>query len=112
MTTYTIWGNTYQLTEHAHADRAERMEFIRTNIGYGFPIAEQIIDKGHRNGAERHVLTHTGIIVVFNARSGKLVTAMIARLGQAYRYTDRLPDNTVERIRNHVAHGWNEIFNS
>ena len=65
--------------------RKERERKIRA-IGEGTECAEKIVDRGHPNGAERHVLTTTGIIIVYNARTGILVTKLIARPGQVKRF--------------------------
>lgn len=56
------------------------------NIGEGKTYAEFFVDRGHKDGAERHVLTTTGIIVVYNALTNRLVTKLIARPGQIRRY--------------------------
>lgn len=56
------------------------------NIGEGKMYAEFFVDRGHKDGAERHVLTTTGIIVVYNALTNRLVTKLIARPGQIRRY--------------------------
>ena len=55
-------------------------------IGEGVTYAEFIVDNGHKNGAERHVLTTNGIIIIYNARTNRLVTKLIARPGQIKRY--------------------------
>lgn len=41
-----------------------------------------VVDRGHPNGPEIHSVTDTGIIVVHNQRTGKMVTKLIARPGQ------------------------------
>ena len=56
------------------------------NIGEGKTYAEFFVDRGHEKGAERHVLTTTGIIVIYNAITNRLVTKLIARPGQIKRY--------------------------
>lgn len=58
-------------------------------IGEGSKYAEFIVDRGHKNGAERHVLTTTGVIIIYNAITNKLVTKLIARPGQIKRYYPR-----------------------
>lgn len=72
-------------SNHYTVDRARREAVIR-EIGEGKKYAEFIVDRGHRNGAERHVLTTTGIIVIYNLRTNKLVTKLIARPNQIKRY--------------------------
>lgn len=45
-----------------------------------------LIDKGHINGPEIHSITNTGLIIIFNEASGKLITILAARPGQIRRY--------------------------
>lgn len=73
-------------TEHLHSDRRERVRRIARDIGFGHPVRQRLVDTGHAAGLEVHVLTSTGIVLVFNAGSGKLVTVLIARPGQVRRY--------------------------
>lgn len=73
-------------TKHFNLDRQAREYTIRYLIGYGHPVAEFIVDRGHANGAERHEITDTGIINIYNARNGRLITKLIARAGQITRY--------------------------
>ncbi len=67
-------------------DRKERNDFITNQIGMGNPVKTFRWDKGHPNGPELHTITDTGIIIVRNERTNKLVTTLIARPGQIYRY--------------------------
>ena len=47
----------------------------------GNPVRTFKWDKGHPNGPELHTITDTGIIVIRNERTGKLITTLIARPG-------------------------------
>lgn len=49
-------------------------------------LSSGLVDTGHRAGCEVHVLTSTGIVLVFNAHSRKLITVLVARPGQVARY--------------------------
>jgi len=72
-------------SEHYTVDRSDREAIIKA-IGLG-KIAKQCrVDRGHRNGAEVHIITTTAIILVFNARTKKLITKLIARPNQIKRY--------------------------
>ena len=64
--------------------RNDRLEKIRTIIGYGNEVCENIVDRGHPNGPERFVLTDTAIIKCYNARTGRHITDLIARTNQIY----------------------------
>lgn len=70
---------------HYKAERSYRELRIK-EIGEGNVFAEFIVNRGHKNGAERHVLTTTGIIIIYNATTKKMVTKLIARPGQIRRY--------------------------
>jgi len=96
-------------SKHWTEERAERERLINEVIGIGKAVKETIVDKGHKNGAERHVLTDTGIIIVYNARTGKLITKLIARVGQVRRYyTDgNAPKEIIKLARKHTELGYN-----
>lgn len=80
--------NMKQYTNSLHFDteRQTRENCIKNIIGEGKMVAKFEVDRGHRNGPEFHVITDTGIIEIYNKRSGKLITKLIARAGQITRY--------------------------
>lgn len=98
-------------SRHWTEDRQERENLIRT-IGLGTKIATFVVDKGHRNGPELHTITTTGIIIVRNARTKKMVTKLIARPNQIRRYFDEVTEE-VERVitvaRKHQQLGYNMV---
>lgn len=96
-------------SKHWTEERIERERLINEVIGIGKVIKETIVDKGHKNGAEKHVLTDTGIIIVYNARTGKLVTKLIARVGQVKRYykDGNAPKEIIKLARKHTELGYN-----
>lgn len=67
---------------HFHRDRHERIMRIAQTVGFGHIVRQCLVDTGHRAGCEVHVLTSTGIVLVFNAHSCKLVTVLVARSEQ------------------------------
>lgn len=73
-------------SEHYNQDRDWREYLISTVIGEGNIVDSFVVDKGHRNGPEIHSVTDTGIIIIYNKKSGKMVTKLIARPGQVIRY--------------------------
>ena len=97
-------------SKHYATDRQKREEIIQ-KIGYGVKVDSFIIDRGHRNGAEIHVITSTGIINIYNQRSHKLITKLIARPAQIKRYyTDRpAPQNLLEIALQNVKNHYNEF---
>lgn len=73
------------ISKHWIQDRERRNELIK-KIGLGIEVKRVVLDKGHKNGKEVHVISSTGIITVFNQRTGKMVTRMIARPGKIKQY--------------------------
>lgn len=50
---------------HFHRDRHERIMRIAKTVGFGHIVRQCLVDTGHRAGCEVHVLTSTGIVLVF-----------------------------------------------
>ncbi len=95
-------------TFHYTRDRQERENLIQT-IGNGNVVKRVVIDRGHRNGAEIHEITDNAIINIYNQRTGKLITKLIARPGQIRRYWDgRVPNEIYKKAVEHEKKGYNE----
>ena len=88
---------------HYYEERTYRENLIR-EIGYGKPIKTMRVDRGHRDGAEIHQLSDTGIITIFNARTHKLITRLIARPGQIRRYFKKNEEVPQELINLAMIH--------
>ena len=74
-------------SKHYNKQRYKRQNFIDEYInGDGRIIDGFVVDRGHKNGAEVHSITDTGLILIHNYKSGKLVTKLIARPRQIERY--------------------------
>lgn len=99
-------------TKH-FSERLDRNSFIYNVIGLGHPIREVIWDKGHKNGPEIHTVTDTGVIIIRNQITKKLVTTLIARPKQIARYfgyiNDPPPKYLMELAENHQKLGYNLI---
>lgn len=97
---------------HYLNDRQAREHLIK-KIGYGKPVARFRVDRGHPNGAEIHEISDTGIITVYNERTGKLVTKLIARPQQIRRYYQErgliAPQDIVELAYQHSIKNYNNI---
>jgi len=95
-------------SKHYMTDRQRREEIIK-QIGKGTEIRREIVDKGHKNGAEIHVISTTGIITIYNQRSGKLITKLIARPGQIRRYwkNEEAPEELIQIARQHQKMNYN-----
>lgn len=83
------------VSKHYKDKRYKREKIIKKYLnGDGKVIDSFIIDKGHKNGLERHDITENGVILIYNVTSGKLVSKLIARPHQIKRYytdSDRKP---------------------
>lgn len=103
-------------SKHYQEQRSEREKFIDEHFGDDYIVDEFIVDKGHPHGAERHCITNNGIIIVYNANSGKLVTKLLARPQQIKRYYEssgrKLPleyENILRLAKQHNILGYNEL---
>ena len=94
---------------HYEEERQYRENLIR-EIGYGKPIKTVRVDRGHPAGPEIHQLSDTGIITIFNERTHKLVTRLIARPGQIRRYyrnNEQVPQELINLARQHQILSYN-----
>lgn len=68
-----------------------------------------LVNKGHENGTEVHVIYNNGIVKVYNANTHKYITMLIAREAQIERYNVKVTKTMRNKIRKHVAEGYNYI---
>ena len=68
-----------------------------------------VVNKGHENGNEIHVIFNNGIIKVYNARTRKFITVLIARVPQVERYKIKVTKTMRNKIKSHVKNGYNQI---
>lgn len=68
-----------------------------------------IVNKGHENGEEIHIIYNNGIIKVYNKRTRKFITVLIARVPQVERYKIRITQTMRNKIKSHIAKGYNQI---
>lgn len=96
-------------SRHYNRDRQNREEVI-SKIGLGEAVVTIRVDRGHPKGPELHTITTTGIIIIRNEKSHKIVTKLIARPGQIRRYFNEVPE-IIEKIiqiaRIHQEMGYN-----
>lgn len=97
---------------HFRLDRRERLDRIRHSVGFGHVVRQCLVDTGHPAGCEIHALTDTGVVVVVNARSHRLVTMLVARPAQVRRYYEpfgeEVPKELIGRAyENTCLHHWN-----
>ena len=68
-----------------------------------------VVNKGHKNGNEIHIIYNNGIIKVYNERTHKFITVLIARVPQIERYNVKVTKAMRKKINLHIAKGYNHI---
>ena len=68
-----------------------------------------VVDKGHENGNEIHVIFNNGVVKVYNERTHKFITVLIARVPQIERYNVKVTKAMRKKINLHVKKGYNHI---
>ena len=68
-----------------------------------------VVNKGHKNGNEIHIIYNNGIIKVYNERTCKFITVLIARVPQIERYQIKVTKAMRKKINLHVKNGYNHI---
>ena len=102
-----------KMTIHFSADRKRRaaiLEELKAPIlSVNGKLCIFIVDKGHKDGKEIHVITENGIIHIYNKHSKRYITGLIARPAQLMRYGVSIPDNVIKKASIHVSMHYNEI---
>ena len=68
-----------------------------------------VIDKGHANGDEIHIVYNNGIVKIYNANTRKFITVLIARVPQIKRYKVKITKTMRNKIKSHIKQGYNNI---
>lgn len=103
---FTTCGNTLHVV-----NRSRRLQVAQRLINEeGAKVCcIAIVNKGHENGNEVHVIYNNGIVKVYNANTHKLVTVLIARIPQVERYKVKITKTMRKKINTHVEQGYNNI---
>ena len=106
METFTAGGK----TSHA-VNRSKRLQIAeRLIIEESAKVLKiAVVNKGHKNGNEIHVIFNNGIVKVYNERTRKFITVLIARVPQIERYKVRVTKTMRNKIKSHIAKGYNQI---
>ena len=106
METFTAGGK----TSHA-VNRSKRLQIAELLIieESAKIVKIAVVNKGHKNGNEIHIIYNNGIIKVYNERTCKFITVLIARAPQIERYNIKVTKAMRKKINLHVKNGYNQI---
>ena len=106
MDSFTACGK----TSHA-VDRSKRLQVAERLIieESAKVIKIAVVDKGHKNGNEIHLVYNNGVVKVYNERTRKFITVLIARVPQIERYKVKVTKTMRNKIKSHIAKGYNNI---
>lgn len=68
-----------------------------------------VVNKGHKNGNEIHLVYNNGIVKIYNERTRKFITVLIARVPQIERYKIKVTKTMRSKIKSHIKQGYNNI---
>ena len=68
-----------------------------------------VVNKGHKNGEEVHVVYNNGVVKVYNEHTKKFITVLIARVPQVERYQIKVTKAMRKKINTHIKQGYNHI---
>lgn len=104
--TFKAGGNTsHALNRSKRLQIAERL--IIEESAKVLKIA--VIDKGHKNGEEIHVIYNNGVVKIYNEHTRKFITVLIARVPQIERYNVKVTKAMRKKINLHIKQGYNHI---
>ena len=106
METFTAGGQ----TSHA-VNRSKRLQVAeRLIIEESAKVVKiAIVNKGHKNGNEIHLVYNNGIVKVYNEHTRKFITVLIARVPQIERYKIKVTRTMRKKINLHIKQGYNHI---
>ena len=106
METFTAGGQTL----HA-VNRSRRLQIAqRLIIEESAKVCKiAIVNKGHENGNEIHLVYNNGIVKIYNEHTRKFITVLIARTPQIERYKVKVTKTMKKKIKSHIEQGYNNI---
>ena len=106
METFTAGG----YTSHV-ANRSKRLQVAeRLIIEESAKVLKiAVVNKGHANGNEIHLIYNNGVVKVYNEHTKKFITVLIARVPQIERYNVKVTKAMRKKIESHIANGYNHI---
>ena len=97
-------------TSHA-VNRSKRLQIAeRLIIEESAKVVKiAVVNKGHKNGNEIHLVYNNGVVKVYNQNTRKFITVLIARVPQVERYKIKVTKTMRNKIKSHIAKGYNQI---
>ena len=106
MDSFTACGNTsHALNRSKRLQIAERLIFEES----AKVVKIALVNKGHANGDEIHIVYNNGIVKIYNANTRKFITVLIARVPQIERYKIKVTRTMRKKINLHIKQGYNHI---
>ena len=104
--TFTAGGK----TSHA-LNRSKRLQIAERWIleEHAKVVKIAVVNKGHANGNEIHIVYNNGIVKVYNERTCKFITVLIERVPRIERYNVKVTKAMRKKINMHVKNGYNHI---
>ena len=103
---FATCGNTqHVVTRSKRAQIAQRL--INEECAKVCKIA--VVNKGHKDGNEVHVIYNNGVIKIYNANTCRFITVLIAREPQIERYNIKITATMRNKIKKHISQGYNYI---
>ena len=106
METFTAGGNTSHVV-----NRSKRLQVAeRLIIEESAKVVKiAVVNKGHENGNEIHMVYNNGIVKIYNQNTRKFITVLIARVPQVERYKIKVTRTMRNKIKSHIKQGYNNI---
>ena len=103
---FAMCGNTSHI-----ANRSKRLQIAeRLIIEESARVCKiAVVNKGHANGNEIHIIYNNGVVKVYNEHTRKFITVLIARVPQIERYKIKVTKAMRKKINLHVKNGYNHI---
>ena len=104
--TFTACGQ----TSHA-VNRSKRLQIAERLIyeESAKVVKIAVVNKGHKNGNEIHIVYNNGVVKVYNENTRKFITVLIARVPQVERYNIKVTKAMRNKIKSHIKQGYNQI---
>ena len=106
MDSFTACGQTSHAVNRSHRLQVAERLIIEESAKV---IKIAVVNKGHENGNEVHIVYNNGIVKIYNANTRRFITVLIARVPQIERYKVKITRTMRKKIKAHIERGYNNI---